>query len=64
MLYVAALLGDESTVLELEAEQAQAQQIALEQQLANSAISNGATSPPIPVAPQGQPGVAGGGVPV
>ena len=49
---------------ELEAEQAQAQQIALEQQLANSAISNGATSPPIPVAPQGQPGVAGGGVPV
>ena len=57
----AALVKDQQ---QLEAEQAQAQQIALEQQLANSAIANGAASPPIPVTPQGQPGSGGGAVPV
>ena len=57
----AALVKDPQ---QLEAEQAQAQQIALEEQLANSAIANGATSPPIPVTPQGQPGSGGGAVPV
>ena len=47
---------------ELQAEQSQQQRVALEQQLANSAINDGATSPP-PPGQQPTPSAAAGGAP-
>lgn len=44
---------------ELQAEQSQAQQVALEQQLAQGAIQNGATNPPQAAQPAAGPGGAG-----